>query len=257
MINSISNNFYTSTNQFIEILLTHQKSIMTQKVNPISTRLGTTQVWDYTFQVYGKFNKDYHFIFYKVFQMFNLFSYIHSYLKLQIGSKAIKFSKNWLLLNLYFLYSDDPSLKHVNLNQISNVIFKWFRIKVFFRPYLKTNRFFSTRLISNYAQHLLINNVSPNKVLRDICYFFEQMLDSEKVVNSVKGPARSKLKGFRISLAGRFDRSSKNQMARLTSQKIGSLPLSYSKSHVEYLNTDFFTKLGTCGIRIWLFYEIY
>jgi|GEM_PF-5891287 len=88
-----------------------------------------------------------------------------------------------------------------------------------------------------------------NKVL-NLC------LNLNKISYFKKGPFRIKLIGFKIRLAGRFD-NSRNQMAKITKYNSGSLSLSTLKNKVEYSKNEIFTKFGTCGFQIWLFYKIY
>nr|AHX02542.1 ribosomal protein S3 [Sebdenia flabellata] len=227
---------------------------MTQKINPISLRLGITQVWDSILQNYGKLNKNYSLILHKQIQFYKFLMQLLNSSKLLVSQKELQFKNNYVLVNLYYLNENLP-ISSLDLTKISKIIFQWFFVRVVLRLYLKYKLYSSINLVFNYTKYLLEQGELPTKILWNLCRFLEVHLNANKVFNSVKGPIRVNLKGFKIRLAGRLD-GSKNQMAKTIEQKVGSLPLASLKSYVEFLNTEIHTKLGTCGLQIWLFYSI-
>nr|YP_008994206.1 ribosomal protein S3 [Rhodymenia pseudopalmata]AGO19258.1 ribosomal protein S3 [Rhodymenia pseudopalmata] len=227
---------------------------MSQKINPISLRLGVTQVWDSTFQFYGKSNKTYQSIFHKNYQAFTFISCIHNCSEFLLGNFVAHFNRNYTSID-FFCSISKPDKICLNLNQISDIISCWYDSKIFLFPYQKMNWFSSTKLISNYVKFLLSQNLNPTIILKDLGSFFELQFESEKIINSVKGPLKVQLKGFKIKLTGRFD-NSRNQLSKNIVNKMGALPLTSLKSYLEFTSTEIYTKLGTCGLQIWLFYKI-
>lgn len=228
---------------------------MSRKINPISLRLGITQVWDSSFQIYGKVNKNYYILFHKNFQIYQFFKFTRKWSNLLITKQSIQVNKNQVFISFYHT-DPNPENNSLKLHQISDIFSKLFNLKIIFYYYSKSKWFSTIELISNYVQYLLIKNSNPSKVLQEISVFFLTQLNTKKIVNSTKGPVKVQLQGFKISLAGRFD-NSKNQMAKSIYHNFGSLPLTSVKNYVEFLTSEIHTKLGTCGLQIWLFYKIY
>lgn len=61
-------------------------------------------------------------------------------------------------------------------------------------------------------------------------------------------------KGVKIKASGRLGNS---EMARVESQKRGSIPLQTLQANVDYAVTVAVTKVGTLGIKVWIFKGMY
>nr|YP_009130773.1 ribosomal protein S3 [Agarophyton chilense]AKA27628.1 ribosomal protein S3 [Agarophyton chilense]ASP44556.1 ribosomal protein S3 [Agarophyton chilense]UAD89519.1 ribosomal protein S3 [Agarophyton chilense] len=230
---------------------------MTKKINPISLRLGLTQVWDITTQNYSKPNYSYALSFLKHLQVESIITKVLRLNKFLINDNEFWYFNSTLFLNIYFTESTENKLnKYLFLiRKLSKVILNWFSLKIYLRIYKKVNLITTPNLISNYALYLFEQNKNPNKVLWQICQFLKKNLNNGKIVYSTKGIRLVYLKGFKVRLVGRFD-NTKSQMAKSIQQSSGSLSLISLKNQVEFTQKNLYTKLGSCGLQIWLFYEI-
>nr|YP_009490429.1 ribosomal protein S3 [Gracilaria tenuistipitata]ARU07660.1 ribosomal protein S3 [Gracilaria tenuistipitata]AWH62563.1 ribosomal protein S3 [Gracilaria tenuistipitata]AWH62588.1 ribosomal protein S3 [Gracilaria tenuistipitata var. liui] len=230
---------------------------MTKKINPISLRLGLTQVWAITIQNYSKLNDSYVLSFFKHLQVDNIVTKILRSNRFLINDKEFWYFNNKLFLNIYY---DEPIEYKLDnylllIRKLSKVISNWFSLKIYLRMYKKIDLVTTSNLISNYALYLFEQNKNPNKVLWQISQFLQRYLNYGKVVYSTKGIRSVYLKGFKIRLIGRFD-NTKSQMAKSIQQSSGTLSLISLKNQVEFTQKNLYTKLGNCGLQIWLFYEI-
>nr|YP_009511791.1 ribosomal protein S3 [Gracilaria caudata]AXI97668.1 ribosomal protein S3 [Gracilaria caudata] len=230
---------------------------MARKINPISLRLGLTQVWDFTIQNYNKLGYCYVMSLVKQFQIESIITKILKLNEFFVNDKEFWYFRNQLFLNIYVIeVSRTHSDKYLMLmKELSKVISSWFSLKIFLRIYKRVNWITTSSLTSNYILYLFEQNKSPNKVLWQVCRFLKKNLYSKKVVYSTKGIRSVYLRGFKVRLVGRFD-NTKSQMAKSIQQSAGSLSLISLKNQVEFIQRDFYTKLGSCGLQIWLFYEI-
>lgn len=230
---------------------------MTKKINPISLRLGLSQVWEIAIQSYGKFNSCYVKFIFKQLQIEKTINRIIYSNKFLIHDQEFWYIENKLLLNIYFTELSTNHLdKYLSLiKKLSKVIFNWFLVKICIKIYKRTNLITTTNLITNYALYLFAQNKNPNKVLWQICLFLKKHLNSYKIVYSTRGIRLIYLKGFKVRIVGRFD-NTKSQMAKSIQQSSGPMSLVSLKNHVEFIQETLYTKLGSCGLQIWLFYEI-
>lgn len=230
---------------------------MARKVNPISLRLGLTQVWNLTIQNYGKLNYCYMSSFLQYWRTRNIIAKILKFNKFLINDKELWYINNTLFLNIYMV---DLVKKHSDIylfliKELSKLVCKWFSLKVDLRIYKRISWMTTSNLMLSYVSYLFDENRNLNKILWQVCTFLKKHLHKGKVVYSTKGIRIAYLKGFKIRLVGRFD-NTKSQMAKSIQQGSGSLSLLSLKNQVEYMQKNLHTKLGSCGLQIWLFYEI-
>nr|UAD89794.1 ribosomal protein S3 [Gracilaria salicornia] len=230
---------------------------MARKVNPISLRLGLTQVWNLTIQNYGKLNYCYMSSFLQYWRTRNIIAKILKFNKFLINDKELWYINNTLFLNIYMV---DLVKKHSDMylfliKELSKLVCKWFSLKVDLRIYKRISWMTTSNLMLSYVSYLFDKNRNLNKILWQVCTFLKKHLHKGKVVYSTKGIRIAYLKGFKIRLVGRFD-NTKSQMAKSIQQGSGSLSLLSLKNQVEYMQKNLHTKLGSCGLQIWLFYEI-
>nr|YP_004062184.1 ribosomal protein S3 [Gracilariophila oryzoides]ADR03200.1 ribosomal protein S3 [Gracilariophila oryzoides] len=230
---------------------------MAKKINPISLRLGLTQVWDFTLQSYGKLISWHILLLLKQLQLKKVVAQIFNLNKFLVGEQEFWYYHNKLFLNIYFTDHIVKNQKKYSFifKKIALLIFEWFSLKVQLRIFRKTNWITTPNLLINYATYLLKQHKNPNKVLWQLCQFLEKNLNYTKIVHSSCGIHLVNLKGFKIRLVGRSD-NTKTQMSKSIQQGFGSLSLMSLKSRVEFANTELYTKLGSCGLQIWLFYEM-
>lgn len=226
---------------------------MAQKINPISFRLGTIQVWNSLLQVYGKSFKNYLPI---INNQLNLQDFITRYLKLnglQLNYYEWKTYKNKTFLNIYFSPSfNNNKLNLTNLQQLSNLLSKWYSNKFVIYFYLNSKRSLTSNFLTSYTKYLIEEKLGPKKIISNLCRFLQIQLNSSKIMYFKLGLTKTELIGFKIRLVGRFDGS--NQMAKSFDQTVGTLSLTNLSSFVEYSNVEIHTKLGVCGVQIWLFF---
>nr|YP_010199686.1 ribosomal protein S3 [Gracilaria domingensis]UAD89594.1 ribosomal protein S3 [Gracilaria domingensis] len=230
---------------------------MTRKINPISLKLGVTQVWDFTVQNYNKLNYYYTFSFLKQLQIENIISKILKINQFSVNDKEFWYFNDKLFLNIYIVdIIGNQSDKYLSLIQkLSKLVSNWFSLEIYLRIYKRIYWITTSNLIISYASYLLEQNKNPNKILWQVCAFLNRHRYHSKIVCSTKGIRVIWLKGFKVRLVGRFD-NTKSQMAKSIEQSSGSLSLVSLKNHVEFAQKNLYTKLGSCGLQIWLFYEI-
>nr|WCH57943.1 ribosomal protein S3 [Hypnea marchantiae] len=230
---------------------------MAQKINPTSLRLGITQLWTFNVQFYGKSFKSYFLSLHKYLKLFlflkkisDLTGFIINYQQLKIKSQKI------VLLKIY--YTESFSILNKNFFQfhlkIRDLLKKVFLKKVRISYYLIDFPFISKNLLYSYSKFCASENQIVKKVLWNLYRFLEVHLNSSKVVYTPKGIKILKLKGFKIRISGRID-DSKNQMAKSLNLKIGNSCLTSLSDYIVYSASELYSKSGTCGIKIWLFYE--
>nr|WCH57679.1 ribosomal protein S3 [Hypnea cryptica] len=230
---------------------------MAQKINPTSLRLGTTQLWIFNLQCYGKSFKVYFSLLQK---------YIQSVLFLKKISEQMGFSLNYqqwkikgkdsIELNIY--YTQPFFILNKDFNQfrdkLKNTLNKILQGGVKMSYYLVTSSLLSRDLLCFYGKFLASENWVIKKVLWNLSKFLEVHLNSLKLTYTTQGIKILKLKGFKIKISGRID-DSKMQMAKSLNLSIGNSCLTSLRNYIIYSNNALYTKSGVCGIKIWLFYE--
>lgn len=226
---------------------------MSQKINPISFRLGLSQVWNSTFQLYGKNLSPYtNFLYLKLV--------LHNYLERYFNSKQIFLGSTYwfilkekvILLITYESHLNDNFPKPYKLNLFLHLLTDW-NLKLYL---LKQMSWVNTpTLIINYILYNRKKNFTLKKILKRVIFVLNTHLNSKKIVYNNKGPISLKLKGFKIKISGRFD-STRNQMTKTLSNNKGCLPLSKLNSYVEYHNAKIYTTSGSNNLQVWLFYAI-
>nr|YP_011017728.1 ribosomal protein S3 [Heterosiphonia pulchra]WQF69551.1 ribosomal protein S3 [Heterosiphonia pulchra] len=228
---------------------------MSQKINPKSLRLGNSLIWSLINQHYG--NKKQNIFCFNYFKTLNLLdsnikNQILSYFEYQLNSSDF-ILKIYLKNNVY-------SIKYNFIfNNISRNIKYLFhnKIKINIRIYSYSIYFYSCKALINYSIYLAKSlNYVPKKIFSTLIYLLTKQLNYKKVYYSKFGPLKLKLYGFKVSLKGRFE-TSKSQMSKEIKFSHGSLSLVNLNSHIDFLSTDLYTKLGVCNLKIWLFYKTY
>ena len=229
---------------------------MAQKINPISQKLGLIQVWQNTIQNYGKLSINYFFILQRQLQISKFLVQVFDSNFFLLAGKELFYKQNTFFFTIYYSTLLNTKFDYVFLlTNFIKTVKGYLGDNLYIRFYLKLNWYSTTYLLTKYFQYLLKQNTSTAKTLWLICQFLEKNLNSVKILYLKNGPTKVILKGFKIKLGGRFI-NSRNQMAKNIEQSVGHSPLINLINHVEFLSTEIFTKLGTCGLRIWLFYEI-
>lgn len=225
---------------------------MSQKINPISFRLGLFQVWNITMTTYSK-KTDFYYLQKK--------QILENYLKTFFLKKKIH------LGNIYWVISPkkssllaicSESFKSLiqiktTLKKLSILLNKVFKIS--FNIYLvKHSRWSSSsELIKGYILFNVSQNLPLKNVLKNTSKLISSQLGTKKVLYTIRGPLNLKLQGFKYQLSGRFD-NSRNQMTKTIKYTKGTLPMPSICTYVEYSQTHIYTKSGVCGLHVWLTY---
>ena len=232
---------------------------MAQKINPTNFRLGLIQVWKSYLQMYGKSFKQYFKILHKYLQIQNVIIRLFNINNFSLNHQEWKINRKKTFLNIYYSKLPKIQLKATSNNKfftkVHKIIKQWFLMNVFIRFYLSSDLKPTTNLVVMYVQNLIDQNISSKKILWNLCKLLEKLLNKKKVFLFKKGIFAVTLKGFKVRLTGRIE-GSKSQMAKSIEQIVGSLSLTNIKSYVEYKNKTIYTKSGTCGVQVWLFYKI-
>nr|YP_009402602.1 ribosomal protein S3 [Sheathia arcuata]ARX95742.1 ribosomal protein S3 [Sheathia arcuata] len=226
---------------------------MSQKINPISFRLGLSQVWNNTFQLYGKNLSSYTSFLYLKLVLYN-------YLRRYLDSKQVFFGPlHWLVLKdkiillvIYRSCFNSNLLKLEKLTLFLRFLTNW-NLKLYL---LKQMSWVNTpALITAYILYNRKKKISLKIILKRVTFVLSSCLNSKKIVYNSKGPISLRLKGFKIKISGRFD-NTRNQMSKTLSNSEGSLPLSKLNSYMEYHNSEIYTNSGLNNLQVWLFYTI-
>lgn len=227
---------------------------MAQKINPINNKLNVIKLNNYEFNKYGcSFN--------------NYIKHIHTrnYVFNFINRFCLKY--NLFLETINIIQTSSRILIFINiLNPKNKTNFKirqfflktikiWLKSPIWFNFYKNINFGNSSLLILNYINHLLKKkNNSPKKILQLIYNNLKNQSKITKVTYTVQGIKLISLKGFKLEISGCFD-STRSQMAKKLKCNFGRVPLTELKGYIEYSSYTFFTKSGSQGLKVWLFYE--
>lgn len=228
---------------------------MSQKINPTNNKLGVLQVWNYRFQKYGKTfrnykkflrPKNYSFLFLKQFLYQN---------NLLIENVEFSKSTHQFLIKIFIFRLTQVPIR-LKFQFCLKVISYWLKCPVKFLIYQKNSLSSSSLLINNYIFYLFfVRTNSIKQIFQQIFQLLEKQSNKIIFIYTIKGIQLIKFKGFKLEVTGCFE-SSRNQMSKTLKYNLGSVPLTRLNGYVDYSNNHFFTKFGSCGIKLWLFYEL-
>lgn len=253
---------------------------MSQKVNPISYRLGNNKTWsstwfsDYKYfnLTHGKFQKDYY-----------IREYIESVFKelgILIDKVYIKEINNIYIIKVYLYES--------GLNNKKDIIIPLKRKKRFLsylnestlksnlNPFFKLKKKGSTKFwvinpkkVISHIEHNLNTYLETSSYLSlvfkgdigDSASLFGKYLLSELEkpnTNFKKGlrntlikvKSTKNIRGLRVNCSGRLGRA---PMAKMEWFKYGSIPLTKISANIDYIDLNGSTKYGSFGLKIWLY----
>nr|YP_009541981.1 ribosomal protein S3 [Synarthrophyton chejuense]AYR06651.1 ribosomal protein S3 [Synarthrophyton chejuense] len=226
---------------------------MSQKINPISFKLGTLQFWPTAFSKYGK-NFKYYSNTLKIYSSVRI--YIILFLirhKIFLDGLNIKFFHKKVFININ-IFSLNKINNFFNLKYLIKVIYYWIKLPVIINFYNKSSLTNSSFLIINYLTFLIKEEESVKKILQNIYKIFKEHSGNYKLIYTSKGIKKVKFKGFKLKFSGCFE-TSRSQMAKSIKYNFGPLSLTGINNYTEYSYKTFYTKFGSCGLKIWLFYE--
>ena len=230
---------------------------MSQKINPVGNKLGILQLWDYKTQLYGRTFNEYT----KSIRILNYsLTYLERYLaktNILIEEFQITKSVHQILIKVYLLDLNKSSAEKEYVTSLMNTLSYWLKnipFKLTFCQRISIEDS-SSLLLINYMRYLLSQKkTTPKKIVQSIYKVINNQRSRIKIVSTTKGLQLVKLIGFKMEFSGCFD-SSKTQMAKTLKFNFGSLSLTKLNNYVDYSKTTFFTKFGSCGIKLWLFYD--
>jgi hypothetical protein len=228
---------------------------MSQKINPINNKLGVLRVWNYNFQKYGKTFKGYN----KSIRPKNYSSIYLNRVIQQNNSiiESIEFlqSSHHVSIKLFIFKLNVKDFK-LKIQECLNVISYWIKCPIKILVYQKNTLMNSSFLINNYIFYLFFIRSTPIKQILQLLYSILKKQSSQTVLlYTTKGIQLAKFKGFKIEVTGCFE-SSRSQMSKTLKCNFGSITLTKLNGYVNYSNEHFFTKFGSCGIKLWLFYDL-
>ncbi len=227
---------------------------MAQKINPTSNKLGILQIWNYNFQSYGKKLKNY-----TKFTQIKFF--LLNYLKRLLNKYNLLVEDIYIVQTIHktsiklFIF-DQNKIKVLENNNLAKLISYWLNCPVILNFYKINNLGNSAFLLSNYINYLFLQKTyAPKKILQVVYKILQQQTSKFKILYTVNGIKIFKLKGFKIEISGCFELS-RSQMAKTLKCNFSSVSLTKLKGYVDYSSSVIFTKFGSCGFKIWLFYEL-
>lgn len=228
---------------------------MSQKINPISNKLGIVKTWNQESLKYGRNFKN--SVKVARFQKY-IFNYINQLCinhDLLIENVNIIQRINQIFINVFVV-----NLKSSCFNEKTNQVLKdtisyWVNSQVVLSFYKSAKLGSTSFLINNYILHLFIKkSLPPKKILQFIYKILEKQLNNLKINYTAFGIKVVKFKGFKIEVSGCFE-SSRSQMSKTIKCSSGINPLTRLNGYIDYSNNTLFTKFGSCGFKIWMFYE--
>lgn len=227
---------------------------MSQKINPLSNKLGVIQVWNFNLPIYGKNFTNYT----KILKLYNfIFNYIKCYCakhNLLVESIFINYTTQQVFIRICIAHLQNS----FSLQQTKKLLFtleKWLHCPIVLTFYKKSEIGSSSLLVNNYLNNLFSQKLTSSKqILQTIYKIFKDQSKKVKIIYTSIGIKKFELKGFKIELSGCFD-SSRSRMAKTVKYKFGSVSLTRLKGYIDYSSSTFFTKFGSCGLKLWLFYD--
>lgn len=227
---------------------------MSQKINPVSNKLGIIKTWNYELLKYGRNFKNYtRFIQPRnyIFDYINRFCLKHGLL---IENISIVQTFHQTFINVFVIHLKKKGIIQKNQNLL-NVISCWLNSSIILSFYKKSNFGNSALLTNNYITYLFSQKAnSPKKTVQLIYKMLKSQKNSIQIKYTTNGIKIIELKGFKIEISGCFE-SSRSQMSKTIKCNFGIIPLTKLNGYIDYSNNTFFTKFGSCGLKIWLFYE--
>nr|YP_009589026.1 ribosomal protein S3 [Corallina ferreyrae]QBL75542.1 ribosomal protein S3 [Corallina ferreyrae] len=227
---------------------------MSQKINPTSFKLGILQLWNFNLPKYGKQFQSYK-------RRIQIYKYICYYVKHVLRNHQLLLNKisirciNQQVLITVSLFCLQPNFILLNKNSVLNTIFNWLKSPLILHFYQTLSFNSSSFLLSNYIAYLIKEkNISAKKLLQQVHSLLKTQAKIPKLIYTVSGVRIVSLKGFKIQFSGCFE-ASRSQMAKTIKCNFGLVPLTKLNGFIDYSNNTIFTKFGTCGLKIWLFYE--
>lgn len=216
---------------------------MPKRTNPTSLRIGTQYLWKHEVQTYTRKNS--HVIFFSLF-VTQKFSFMFR-----------------VLQDNNLSYLEDLNLKTFRDKHITNLKVYSHPSAILSKPkifnsnltiYKFSTTFSSAQLILQHSLFLFKSNRwAAKKLVLFLVLSLQNIFDFKKIVHTKFGPRAVNFKGFKLEFSGRFE-SSTTQMAKRIVEVSGRLPLTTLNHYVEYASSPLFFKLGSCNLKIWLFY---
>ena len=227
---------------------------MAQKINPINNKLNIIKLNNYEFNKYGSnFNNYIKHIHWRnyVFNFVNRFC-----LKYNLFLETINIIQT---SSKIFIFINILNTKNTTNFKIRRFFFEtisvWLKFPILFNFYKNIKFGSSSLLIINYINHIIKKRFnSPKKILQLIYKMLKNQSKITKLTYTVQGIKLINLKGFKLEISGCYD-STRSQMAKKLKCNFGQVPLTRLKGYIEYSSYTFFTKSGSHGLKVWLFYE--
>lgn len=229
---------------------------MSQKINPITNKLGALQTWNYQLQTYGR-----------NFESYNNTIQLRNYTLMYIQRFLLQ--SNLLVKDINFIYS----IQQITINifvfnfkfqsadikdkVILNTISCWLNTPAKILVYQSQDLSNSSFLVNSYIAYLFsLKTTSTKQLLQLIFNILKKQANKTKLIYTINGLQLVKFKGFKLEFTGCFE-SSRSQMSKTLKCSFGPIPLTKLNGCIEYSSDSFFTKFGVCGLKLWFFYELF
>ena len=227
---------------------------MSQKTHSLSNKIGIIRTWNLTFSKYGKNFKSYNKFLYN-------YKYIFKYINCLCQKEHLLLEKinvikcfNQININLFISSLQNSSIINIKKSLLRTILF-WINSSCILSIYKNVNYGSSAFLLNNYINYLFLQKTnSPKKVLQLIYKVVKSQVKITQFKYTIYGIKKLKLKGFKIQISGCFE-ASRSQMSKVIKCNFGQIPLMKLNGYIDYSSNTFFTKFGSCGLKIWLFYE--
>jgi ribosomal protein S3 len=264
---------------------------MSQKVNPISLRKGFLNTWDSIPYINYKESNILENTFY--FELF-IQSYIKSILK-NFGSFfdkiEIKKTNDTFYINIFFYSSGNMTKKNTVIppklvkrfkslfSDLTYATKKDEENNIYYNPFFiegssglkgKTYVLDTIKLSMHLEKYLslysrkkikiafqeqnsignsatLLSNFLSYEIEKSNANFKRALRDTFKEIKN-----KSKIKGIRINCSGRLGKA---PMAKTEWFKYGQIPLSRINANLDYSSATSFTKYGSIGVKVWIYYH--
>nr|YP_010620120.1 Ribosomal protein S3 [Melanothamnus gigas]WAX04156.1 Ribosomal protein S3 [Melanothamnus gigas] len=227
---------------------------MSKKINLSGKCLALTNLWVMQFQHFGNFTS----LFSKYTFLFLIFKFfLFKQLNLKNNFFVLDY-KFFILKNEFFIVLTN-FFKNFNefnyfFNLLSSIWFKNFNFLSFrFLIFFKKTFYLSSDFLQSYISYLSKKLFySPKKIFTLLFILLKKKLNQSILTTTKNGLKRKKIIGFKMQLRGRYELT-KTAMAKITQIKFGKINSTDLKINVTFMNYFFYTKLGNCSIKIWLF----
>nr|YP_009541989.1 ribosomal protein S3 [Neogoniolithon spectabile]AYR06659.1 ribosomal protein S3 [Neogoniolithon spectabile] len=227
-------------------------NLIKTKSKMFTNKSSILQTTKYNLNTYGSSFSRWKCSYYKLFYIYYYTHRLFHSLKYLLISLELRSNHNKLTITV----TGYNFKKDLVWNKLKRVIPLWQNVNLDLHLYNYNTSINSALIIFNYIKYLTdIQKFSLKQAIQEIDVLIQSQNNNNhfKIIHTSKGLKRVGLIGYKIQIKGCYE-ASVNQMSKTSYSMWGRRPANTLNNHIEYSKGTLFTKYGSCGIKIWLFY---